>query len=150
MAKPAKTPDVEVTDKMASKFVKDILAHYDNIATAQGRYMNAARRERDAMTSIYEMMASRGVSQKSAKTNIKIIRALEKIKTWMADLEADDLKMAQRLAKAQKDKRQLMLFGELPKQTKEPKPERFVETLRKSTGEGNGQAHSRTEGTATS
>jgi hypothetical protein len=148
MAKAAKHVEPDITDRVATKFVKDILAHYDNIATAQGRYMNAARRERDAMASIYETMAARGVSQKSAKINIKIVRALEKIKGWMADLEADDLKMAQRLAKAQKDKRQLMLFGELPK-TKAPAKGEFVEKLRLVT-EGVGNGEDRPEGKAAS
>jgi hypothetical protein len=149
MAKPAKQVEPEVTERVASKFVKDILAHYDNIATAQGRYMNAARRERDAMASIYEQMAARGVSQKSAKINVKIVRALEKIKGWMADLEADDLKMALRLAKAQKDKRQLMLFGELPKMPKQPPKGEFVEKLRLVT-EGVGNGEDRPEGKAAS
>jgi hypothetical protein len=149
MAKAAKHVEPDITDRVASKFVKDILAHYDNIATAQGRYMNAARRERDAMASIYEQMAARGVSQKSAKINIKIVRALEKIKGWMADLEADDLKMAQRLAKAQKDKRQLMLFGELPKTPKAPAKGEFVEKLRLVT-EGVGNGEDRPEGKAAS
>src|SRR5262245_33820469 len=118
MAKPAKQVDIEVTDKVATKFLKDILAHFDNIESARGTYMNKARREREAMASIYESMAARGVSQKAAKTNIKIVRALEKIKGWVSDLEAEDRKMAERLAKAQKDRRQLQLFSELPKQTK--------------------------------
>ena len=114
MAKAAKAVEVEITDRMANKFVKDILEHFENIESARGTFMNKARREREAMAVIYEGMAARGVSQKSAKTNIKIVRALENIKGWMADLEAEDRKMAQKLAKAQGDKRQLMLFGELP------------------------------------
>ena len=114
MAKAAKTVDVEISDRMASKFVKDILEHYENIESARGTFMNRARRERDAMTVIYEGMAARGVSQKASKVNIKIVRALEKIKGWMADLEAEDRKMTMKLAKAQGDKKQLMLFAELP------------------------------------
>ena len=114
MAKAAKTVEVEITDRMASKFVKDILERFENIESARGTFMNKARREREAMATIYEGMAARGVSQKSAKTNIKIVRALEQIKGWMADLESEDRKMAQKLAKAQGDKKQLMLFGELP------------------------------------
>jgi hypothetical protein len=149
MAKAAKHVEAEITDRIASKFVKDILAHYDNIATAQGRYMNAARRERDAMAGIFETMAQRGVPQRAAKLNIKIIRALEKIKTWMAELEVDDLKMVQRLAKAQKDKRQLMLFGELPKTPKAPAKGEFVEKLRLVT-EGVGNGEDRPEGKAAS
>jgi hypothetical protein len=121
MAKEAKSVDVEVTERMTSKFVKDILAHFANIESARGVYMNKARREKEGMTAIYEDMAVRGVSQKSAKTEIKIILALEKIKGWVADLEADERKMVEKLAKAQGDKRQLLLFGELPPIPKPPK-----------------------------
>ena len=114
MAKAAKTADIEITDRTANKFVKDILEHYENIESARGTFMNRARRERDSMTVIYETLAQKGVSQKSAKVNIKIVRALEKIKGWMTDLEAEDRKMVQKLAKAQGDKKQLLLFAELP------------------------------------
>lgn len=87
--------------------------------------MQAAQREREAMTAIYETMAQRGVSQRAAKTEIKIMRALERIKGWMADIEADDRRMVEKLAKLQGDKRQMLLFGELdplPKDTKARKP----------------------------
>ena len=124
MAKAAKTVEIEITDRVANKFVRDIIERYENIESARGTFMNKARREREAMTSIYEGMAAKGVSQKSAKTNIKIVRALEQIKGWMADLEAEDRKMAQKLAKAQGDKRQLMLFGELPAMPKPTKAEK--------------------------
>jgi hypothetical protein len=124
MAKAAKTVDVEITERMANKFLRDILERYENIETARGKYLNATRREREAMTVIYENMAHKGVSQKSAKTNVKIARALEKIKGWLSDLEAEDRKMAQRLAKAQGDKKQLLLFGELPPMPKPTRAER--------------------------
>jgi hypothetical protein len=126
MAKAAKTVEVEVTERMANKFVKDILERFDNIESARGKYMNAARREREAMETIYEGLAARGVSQKSAKTEIKIVRALEKIKGWVAELEADDRRMVERLAKAQGDKKQLLLFGELPPIPKQTKAEEKV------------------------
>ena len=114
MAKQARAQEVEVSERMANKFVKDILEHFENIESARGTFMNKARREREAMGVIYESMAAKGISQKSAKTSIKITRALERIKGWMADLEVEDRKMVQRLAKAQGDKKQLLLFGELP------------------------------------
>jgi hypothetical protein len=120
MAKAAKQRD-DVTDRDVTKFVSGILARYTNIETARGKFMLAARREREAMTAIYEGMAQKGVSQKASKTEIKIVRAMEKIKGWMADLEVEDRKMVQRLAKAQGDKKQLSLFAELPKPTKAPK-----------------------------
>ena len=127
MAKAAKSVEVEITERRAKKFLADILERFENIDSARGKYMNAARKERDAMTALYEGMAHLGISQKATKANVKIARALEKIKGWMADLEIEDRKLAQKLAKAQGDKRQLMLFGELPaapkpaKKAKEPK-----------------------------
>jgi predicted xylose isomerase-like sugar epimerase len=124
MAKAAKTVEVEITERMANKFVRDILERFENIESARGTFMNKARREREAMATIYEGMAARGVSQKAAKANIKIVRALEKIKGWMTELEAEDRKMTQRLAKAQGDKKQLMLFGELPPAPKPTKEEK--------------------------
>ena len=42
----------------------------------------------------------------------------------MADLEAEDRKMVQKLAKAQGDKKQLLLFGELPPAPKPTKAEK--------------------------
>jgi hypothetical protein len=127
MAKPAKQQDVQITDKIATKFVKDVLAHFEQIESARGVYMARARREREAITVIHEDLASKGVSQKSSRTNIKIIRALAKIQTWIHELEAEDRKMAERLAKAQKDKKQLQLFGELPKTAKPKKADNVVQ-----------------------
>ena len=124
MAKPAKQVDVQVSDKDAKKFVSDILAHFENIESARGAYMNRARRERDGMAVIYETMAAKGVPQKSAKTNIRIIRLLQKAKSLIAELEADEAKMAQRLAKAQGDRQQLALWNDLPKQAAPAKAKR--------------------------
>lgn len=124
MAKAAKSVEVEITDRMANKFVKDILERYDTIEDARDKLKRVTERERDGMNTIYESMAARGVSQKAAKTNIKIIRAMEKIRGWLADLEADDRKVAQKLAKAQGDKGQLLLFGDLPPIPKPTKTER--------------------------
>ena len=122
MAKAAKSVEVQISEKTASKFIADIMERYERIESARGTYMNAARREREAMVTIYEGMAARGVSQKSAKTEIKIVRAMEKIKAWIADLEAEDRKMVQKLAKAVNDKKQLMLFpDDLPTERKPPK-----------------------------
>jgi hypothetical protein len=100
---------------MAGKFLTSILDAYANIESARGKFMNAARKEREQMTALYEQMAANGVSQKSAKTNVKITRAMLKIEGWIADLEDEDRKMAARLAKAQEDKRQLSFFPDEPK-----------------------------------
>jgi hypothetical protein len=132
MAKPAQSvaPDVEITERRAKKFLADIMERHENIESARGTYMNKARREREAMTTIYEGLAALGVSQKASKLNVKIAMSLEKIKGWLSDLEAEDRKMAQRLAKAQGDKKQLMLFAELPPLPKETKAEKAERELR--------------------
>ena len=116
MAKQAKQVEAEVSSKNADKFVAEILERYERIESARGTYMNAARREREAMTTIYEGMAARGVSQKASRTEIKIVMAMERIKGWLSDLEEEDRKMVQRLAKARGDRKQLLLFNELPDQ----------------------------------
>jgi hypothetical protein len=121
MAKQAKQVERELPDSVVNKSVKEILDHYETIESERGKFMLKARREREGMTGVYESMAQRGVAQKVMKTEIKIIRALAKIKGWMADLEADERKQLQQLAKAQKDKQQLTLFGDLPKAEKPPK-----------------------------
>jgi hypothetical protein len=134
MAKAAKQRD-EVTERDVTKFVSNILARYENIATARGKFMLAARREREAMTAIYESMAQKGVSQKASKTEIKIVRAIESIKGWIADLEIEDRKQVQKFAKMQKDKQQLSLFADLPKPTKAEIKEAKQEAARVSGGD---------------
>ena len=124
MAKSAKQPiDAVLTDKAAEKFRREILERYERIESERGKFMRAAQREREAMTTIYEGLTAFGVPQRVSRTNIKIVRALEKIKAWMAELEADEAAMARKLAKAQHDKQQLALFSELPRQDK-PKKEK--------------------------
>jgi hypothetical protein len=139
MAKPAKQVEVEVSTKLTKKFVGDMLAHFANIESERGKFMRYARGEKDAMTALYEMLAAQGVPQKSSKTHIKIIRALDKIKGWMADLEDEDRKMAWRLAQAQGDKQQLSLWASLPtdkpakkKRTRAPKQTDMDETWAKA------------------
>lgn len=123
MAKQAKDVAHEFEDSDVTSAVDTILEHYTNIESERGKFMLTARREREAMTAVYESMAQRGVAQKTMKTEIKIVRALERIKGWLSDLEADERKMLQKLAKAQKDRQQLLLFTDLPAQ---PKPARKV------------------------
>jgi hypothetical protein len=121
MARHAKDVAPELKDAEVKKRVVEILAHYENIETARGKFMNSARREREGMTAIYEALAQQGVSQKSAKTEIKIVRAIERIKGWMSDLEEEDRRMVQKLAKAQGDKRQLSLFLDTEEEGRQPR-----------------------------
>jgi hypothetical protein len=125
MAKAAKSPaESEVPDRVINKAVKDILDRYSNIESARGRYMNAARAERDAMATVYENLAARGVTQKAAKCEIKIIQLIEKIHGLVAELESEDRKMVEKMAKAQDDKKQLSLMLDVPKPKKEAKADK--------------------------
>jgi hypothetical protein len=121
MAKAAKHKEVEITERDAAAFKRKVLAAYEAIESARGKFMNLAQREREKMAAEYERMASLGVSQKASKLNIKIARAMTKIQGWIADLESEESKMAQKLAKSQGDKQQLMLWPALPKASKKKK-----------------------------
>lgn len=117
MAKAAKSQPTEtdVPDRVINKAVKDIMERFANIETARGRYMNAARAERDAMATVYENLAARGIPQKAAKAEIKIIQLMNKIDGLFADLEEENRKLVEVMAKAQDDQKQMSLLLEAPK-----------------------------------
>jgi hypothetical protein len=144
MAKPAKQVEVEVAPKAAKKFTAEVLECFERIESERAKFMRQAKSERDRMTAIYEGMAALGVPQKSAKTHIKIIRALRKITGWMADLEADDRKMAVKLADAHGDRQQLSLWdslpGDKPAKKKRGKPKQETMDDAWAEGEPAGQA----------
>ena len=48
MAKAAKSVEIEISEKTATKFIADIMERYERIESARGSYMVAARREREA------------------------------------------------------------------------------------------------------
>ena len=123
MAKSAKTVEIEITKRDAEAFVTGILAHFENIDSARGTYMQAARSEREGMQAIYEGMAEKGIPQKVAKIEIQIVRTIEKLKGLYSDLEAEDQKTLDKLARAQGDAEQMSLFGidALPKKPKKAK-----------------------------
>jgi lipid II:glycine glycyltransferase (peptidoglycan interpeptide bridge formation enzyme) len=110
MAKQAKAPAIEISDKDARKFLADIFEHLAEIDSARGSFMNLARREREQMTAIYESLAAKGVSQKISKLVVKIAQADEKIRGWQSELEDEEKKIAIKLAKAIGDRRQLSFW----------------------------------------
>jgi len=124
MAKAANTREIEISERAERTFVKDILQRFENIESARGSFMNKARREREAMAEIYEGLAARGFSQKIAKLHIETIRLEEKLKGKYAEMDSEERKIALKLAKARGDKKQLLMFGELPPAAKPPKPEK--------------------------
>jgi hypothetical protein len=118
MAKAAKSPDGEITEARAKKFRADVLERHERIESAKGTYMNRARQEREAIQTLVEGLTQFGISNKVAKLNIKIAIWTERIAGWYADLEVEQRKQVVKLAKAQGDKKQLSLFGDLPKHEK--------------------------------
>jgi len=129
MAKQAKQASVEFTERDVKKFVADILERQANIESAKGAYMRQARSERDGMNSIYEGMAARGLAQKIAKTEIAILGLIERIKRLTAEMDSDQRKMLEKVARMQGDKKQLSLLLEVPrpirvKAEKKPKAEK--------------------------
>jgi hypothetical protein len=144
MAKPAKQVEVEVASKAAKKFVGEIMGCFERIDSERGKFMRAAKSERDRMTAIYEGMAALGVPQKSAKTHIKIARSLQKIQGWISELEVDEAKMGRKLAEAQGDRQQLSLWDSLPSDKpakKRGRPKKAEqETMEWAEGEPAGQA----------
>ena len=122
MAKSAKQQaSVEFTDRDVRKAVSDVMDRYARIESARGSFMLAARREREGMQAVFESLAAKGVPQRVSKVEIQIIRLIERIKKLIADLEAEDRKMVEKLARAQDDRRQLSLFSDVPKPPKPPK-----------------------------
>jgi hypothetical protein len=123
MAKQAKSPAIEISDKDARKFINNIFEHLGNIESAKGSYMNAARVEREGMVALYEGMAAQGISQTISKLMVKIAVATEKIKGWQAELSEEERKIAVMLAKAIGEKRQLSFWDE-EKQPRQRKPKK--------------------------
>ncbi len=121
MAKQAKSPEIEISGKVARSFITGIFEHLDSIESARGSYMNLARREREGMVSLYEAMAARGVPQKVSKLIIKMAISLEKIKGWKAELEEEERKIAIKLAKAIGDKDQLSFWDDPEPPAKKPR-----------------------------
>jgi hypothetical protein len=133
MAKDAKTASaVDIPIRDVKSYVSKVLERYANIEVARGKFMNAARREREAMTVVYEGMAAKGVPQRVSKTEIKIVLLLERINGLMSDLEEEDRKMVIQLAKKLEDEKQLSLFNDLPKTPKRKKGEPKLELVQEA------------------
>lgn len=118
MAKQAKSVDIEFTDKDVKKFVADIFERYERIESARGAFMRQARSERDGMVAVFEAMGARGLAQKVAKTEIAILRLIERIKKLTAELDVDQRRMLEKVARMQDDRKQLSLLLDAPKPVK--------------------------------
>jgi hypothetical protein len=118
MAKAAKEAGREPSERDGNKAIEGVLVHFGNIETARGKFMNAARREREGMATIYENLAAKGVPQDVAKLEVQIARMLLKLKGKVAELDSAKRKQLQKLARGY-DKTQMSLFADLPP-AKEP------------------------------
>jgi hypothetical protein len=114
MAKSAKQVDVVITSKLVDGIVKDVLAGFEQIDSARGKYMNAARRQRELIAAVYERAASQGIPQKVMKLQIKIEQMQSKLTGMITELEAESRKLLHKVVKARGDKSQLALFTDLP------------------------------------
>jgi len=132
MAKQAKTVEVEVTERTVKGIVKDVLSGFDDLESARGSYMNKARRIRETITAIYERGAARGIPQKVMKLQIKIVQQKAKLVSLITELEGEERKMLQKVAKAYGDHAQLALFKELPPIPKAEKPPKAAKEPKQS------------------
>lgn len=118
MAKDVKekgSAQVEVSERAVKSMTKRVFEQLDALETSKAQHMNRARRIREAMATIYESAAAEGIPQKVAKLHVKILKGVEQLKGWMAELEeAEDQALARKMAKAQNNKSQLALWSELP------------------------------------
>jgi hypothetical protein len=121
MAKAAKQVDAEFTPKLINGIIKDINEADEQIDSARGKYMNAARRQRELKQAVYERAASQGIPQKVMKLQVEAERLLEKYLGKVAELEVENRKMALKIAKVRGNKAQMALFNDLPPMPKEPK-----------------------------
>ena len=127
MAKQAKSPAIEISDKRAREFLASVLDHLESIEFARGAFMNQARREREQIVAQHEALAALGISQKISKLIVKIACANEKIRGWQSELEVEELKIATKLAKAIGDKRQMSFWNDLAPASK-PRKARAVKS----------------------
>jgi uncharacterized protein YukE len=121
MAKAAKQQDVEVTPKFINGILKDVGEANEQIDSARGKYMNAARRQRELIAAVYERAAAQGIPQKVMKLQVKIEQLQAKLTGAITELEAENRKILHKVVKAHGDKAQLALFSDLPPLPKEPK-----------------------------
>jgi hypothetical protein len=108
--------EITLSDRTVKQFTNKIMERFENIESAKGTYMNRARKEREAMSVIYEGLAAQGVPQRVSKLHVKILRGVEQLKGWIEELEAEEQAIARKMAKAQGNKEQMSLFAALPVQ----------------------------------
>ena len=114
MAKAAKSGNIEVTPRLVNGVIKDVLEAFDVIESARGTYMNAARRQRDKMATVYERAAQQGIPQKVMKLQIKIEQTQAKLTGLITDLEEENRAMLEKVVRAHAVPQQMALFPDMP------------------------------------
>lgn len=114
MAKAAKSGNIEVTPRLVNGVIKDVLEAFDVIESARGTYMNAARRQRDKMATVYERAASQGIPQKVMKLQIKIEQTQAKLTGLITELEEENRAMLEKVVRAHAVPQQMALFPDMP------------------------------------
>jgi hypothetical protein len=114
MAKAAKSGNIEVTPRLVNGVIKDVMEAFDVIESARGTYMNAARRQRDKMATVYERAASQGIPQKVMKLQIKIEQTQAKLTGYITELEDEHRVMLEKVVRAHAVPQQMALFPDLP------------------------------------
>jgi hypothetical protein len=114
MAKAAKSGNIEVTPRLVNGVIRDVLDKFDVIESARGTYMNAARRQRDAISTIYERAAQQGIPQKVMKLQIKIEQTQAKLAGLITELEAEERAMLEKVVRAHGVPTQMALFPDMP------------------------------------
>jgi hypothetical protein len=113
MAKAAKSGNIEVTPRLVNGVIKDVMEAFDMIESARGTYMNAARRQRDKMASVYERAAQQGIPQKVMKLQIKIEQTQAKLTGLITELEEENRAMLEKVVRAHGVPTQLALFPDI-------------------------------------
>ena len=118
MAKAAKSGNIEVTPRLVNGVIKDVRDKFDVIESARGTYMNAARRQREGISAVYERAAQQGIPQKVMKLQIRIEQTQTKLSSLITELEGEERAMLEKVVRAHGEKTQLALFPDLPAGTK--------------------------------
>ena len=118
MAKAAKSGNIEVTPRLVNGVIKDVLDKFDVIESARGTYMNAARRQREGISAVYERAAQQGIPQKVMKLQIRIEQTQTKLSSLITELEGEERAMLEKVVRAHGERTQLALFPDLPAGTK--------------------------------
>ena len=114
MAKAAKSGNIEVTPRLVNGVIKDVLDKFEVIESARGTYMNAARRQREGISAVYERAAQQGIPQKVMKLQIRIEQTQTKLSSLITELEGEERAMLEKVVRAHGEKTQLALFPDLP------------------------------------